>query len=40
MPARYGGRISSILDIGLREGNRNEYKFNGGIGLISSRLYC
>ena len=38
MPARYGGRISSILDIGLREGNRNEYKFNGGIGLISSRF--
>ena len=38
MPARYGSRISSVLDIGLREGNRNEYKFSGGIGLISSRF--
>lgn len=38
IPARYGGRISSVLDIGLREGNRKEYKVSGGIGLISSRL--
>jgi len=38
MPARYGGRISSVLDIHLREGNRRKYKLNGGIGLISSRL--
>ena len=38
MPARYGGRVSSVLDISLKEGNRKEYKFNGGIGLISSRL--
>ena len=38
MPARYGGRVSSVLDISLREGNRKETKVNGGIGLISSRL--
>ena len=38
MPARYGGRISSVLDISLREGNRREYKVNGGVGLISARL--
>ena len=38
MPARYGGRISSVLDISLREGNRREMKVNGGIGLISARL--
>ena len=38
MPARFGGRVSSVLDLGLREGNRNEFKGSGGIGLISSRL--
>jgi hypothetical protein len=38
MPARYGGRISSVLDIGLREGNRRDYEVSGGIGLISSRI--
>jgi len=38
MPARYGGRISSVLDISLREGNRREHKVNGGVGLISARF--
>lgn len=38
IPARYGGRISSVLDIYQKDGNRNEYKATGGIGLISSRL--
>ena len=38
MPARYGGRISSVLDIGLKEGNARETTLSGGIGLISSRL--
>ena len=38
IPARYGGRISSVLDIGLRDGNRKDYEFSGGIGLISSRF--
>lgn len=38
IPARYGGRISSVLDIYQKDGNRNEIKGTGGIGLISSRL--
>ncbi len=38
IPARYGGRLSSVLDIYQREGNKNEFKMNGGIGAISSRL--
>ncbi len=37
-PASLGGRLSSVLDVKLREGNNEEYKFNGGIGLASSRL--
>lgn len=36
--AKYGGRLSSVLDIYQKEGNKNEYHANGGIGLISSRL--
>lgn len=38
IPAEYGGRISSVLDITMREGNSKEYEFEGGIGFISSRL--
>lgn len=38
IPANYGGRISSILNVNMVEGNENKYKVNGGIGLISSRL--
>ncbi|WP_299361659.1 TonB-dependent receptor [Winogradskyella sp.] len=38
IPARYGGRLSSVLDIYQREGNNKEFKMNGGIGLISSKL--
>ncbi len=38
IPARYGGRISSILDIRQKDGNKNDFHMNGGIGLISSRL--
>lgn len=34
----YGGRLSSVLDIRMKEGDMNEYKMNGGVGLISSRL--
>lgn len=37
-PARYGGRLSSVLDVRLREGNQREYEFAGGVGLISSRF--
>ncbi len=38
IPAKYGGRISSILDIQMREGNNRNYEASGGIGSISSRL--
>ena len=38
MPAEYGGRVSSVLNIGLKEGNAKEWKTTGGLGLISSRL--
>lgn len=38
IPARYGGRVSSVLDIYQKEGNSNKFHVNGGIGLISSRL--
>ncbi|MCB0463755.1 MAG: TonB-dependent receptor, partial [Flavobacteriaceae bacterium] len=38
IPAKYGGRVSSVLDIYQKEGNSNEFKLNGGIGLVSSRL--
>jgi hypothetical protein len=38
MPAQYGGRLSSVIDIRMREGNRNAYHLSGGIGLIASRL--
>jgi hypothetical protein len=38
MPAQYGGRLSSVLDIRMNEGNKKSYEVEGGIGLISSRL--
>ncbi|SFW27378.1 TonB-dependent receptor [Cellulophaga fucicola] len=38
IPAKYGGRISSVLDIYQKEGNSKEFKANGGIGIVSSRL--
>ena len=38
IPARYGGRLSSVLDIYQKEGNNKEFKLTGGVGLISSRL--
>jgi hypothetical protein len=38
MPAQYGGRLSSVLDFAMKEGNMREYEFEGGIGLISSRF--
>jgi len=38
IPAEYGGRISSVLDIKMNDGNNKEYKWTGGIGLIASRL--
>ncbi len=38
IPAQYGGRLSSVLDIYSKEGNRKKFSANGGIGLLSSRL--
>ena len=38
IPARYGGRASSVLDIYQKEGNSNSFHMNGGIGLVTSRL--
>ena len=38
IPAKFGGRVSSVLDIYQKDGNSNNFSMNGGIGLISSRL--
>lgn len=38
-PAEYGGRLSSVLDIRMNEGNNQKYHVGGGIGIIASRLY-
>ncbi|MEO6289640.1 MAG: TonB-dependent receptor, partial [Ginsengibacter sp.] len=38
MPAQYGGRLSSVLDIAMKEGNDKNFQVEGGIGLIASRL--
>ena len=38
IPAEYGGRVSSVLDIYQKDGNSKMFEANGGIGLISSRL--
>ncbi|MEJ2538172.1 MAG: TonB-dependent receptor plug domain-containing protein, partial [Calditrichia bacterium] len=37
-PAKYGGKLSSVLDIQMNEGNLKEFRGNGGIGTIFSRL--
>jgi len=37
-PAQYGGRLSSLLDINMNDGNSKNFHANGGIGLISSRI--
>ncbi len=38
MPAQYGGRLSSVLDVKMNEGNNQNYELSGGIGLISAKL--
>ncbi len=38
IPAEYGGRLSSVMDIKMKEGNAKQFQADGGIGLISSRL--
>lgn len=38
MPAQYGGRLSSVSDIAMKDGNLKEFSGEGGIGLIASRF--
>lgn len=38
MPAEYGGRLSSVLDVRMSEGNLERWKIKGGAGLVSGRL--
>ena len=38
MPAQYGGRLSSVLDVSMKEGNNQKFQVDGGIGVIASRL--
>ena len=38
IPSRYGGRLSSILDVRMKEGNKKKLNINGGVGFIFSRL--
>ena len=38
LPAKYGGRLSSVVDIQMKEGNSKKWAAQGGIGVISSRL--
>ncbi|MDO6437450.1 TonB-dependent receptor [Cyclobacterium sp. 1_MG-2023] len=37
-PSRYGGRLSSVIDISMKEGNMQEFKGEGSIGLIASKV--
>jgi hypothetical protein len=38
VPARYGGRLASVLDITTRDGNKKQFAGSGGVGLLTSRL--
>jgi outer membrane receptor protein involved in Fe transport len=38
MPSQYGGRLSSVVDVAMKEGNRNKTQVDAGIGLIASRF--
>ena len=38
IPAKYGGRLSSVLDIRQKEGNNKHFSASGGLGLLFSRL--
>jgi len=37
-PARYGGRLSSVIELNMKEGNKEKVHGEGGVGLLSSRL--
>jgi len=38
MPAQYGGRLSSVLDVAMKDGNLKKFEVEGGIGAIASRI--
>ncbi|MDN5217208.1 TonB-dependent receptor [Fulvivirgaceae bacterium BMA12] len=38
MPAQFGGRLSSVLDVGIRDGSYQKFKIKGGLGVVSSRI--
>lgn len=38
MPANYGGRMASVLEVNMNEGNNKKFKVKGGLGVISSRI--
>ncbi len=38
MPANYGGRLSSVVDVSMKDGNNKQFKVKGGLGLLASRL--
>lgn len=38
MPAQYGGRLSSVVDVTMKDGNNQKFQIEGGVGLIASRL--
>ncbi len=38
MPAQYGGKLSSVLDVKMNEGNNQNYELSGGVGLIAAKL--
>lgn len=38
MPAQYGGRLSSVLDVEMRDGNARQFMMKGGVGLVSARI--
>ncbi len=38
IPAQYGGRLSSVVDVKMKEGNMKKWEIDGGLGLIASRL--
>ncbi len=38
IPAQYGGRLASVLDVRMKDGNSKDYNVSGGIGVLSSRL--
>lgn len=37
-PSKFGGRLSSVVEVNLKDGNKKEYDVSGGLGLIASRL--